>query len=91
MTVTHWNMYGHKKRHEIAHFVCGLRYKLDSQGNSSVAEVSQLAMLWVLIRNWFLEKSHLYILYYKQFIRKGGTVQIFGNNSNKLKFHSRSN
>ena len=25
MTVTHWNMYGHKKGHEIAHFVCDLR------------------------------------------------------------------
>ena len=64
MTVTHWNMYGHKKGHGIAHFVCGLRYKLDSQGNSSVAGVSQLAMLWVLIRSWFLERGHLYIYIY---------------------------
>ena len=91
MTVTHWNMYGHKKGHGVAHFVCGLRYNLDSQGIRSVAGVSQLAMLWVQIRNWFLGKGNLYILYYKQFIWKGGAVQILWNNHNKPKFHSGRN
>ena len=30
MTVTQWNMYGHKKGCGIARFVCELTYKLDS-------------------------------------------------------------
>jgi hypothetical protein len=50
--MTHWNTYGHKTGHGIAHCVCG-------QGISSFAGNGsgepQLAMLWVLIWNWFLE------------------------------------
>jgi hypothetical protein len=60
-------MYGHQKGHGVTHFVCGLRYKLDSQGISSVAGVSQLALFWVLIRNKELvlgERSFIYIYIY---------------------------
>ena len=64
-TVTHWNMKGHG----VGHFVCGLRYKLDSKRISSVAGVSQLAMLCVLIRKCFLGKGYLYCIINSSFER----------------------
>ncbi|GFG30309.1 hypothetical protein Cfor_02125 [Coptotermes formosanus] len=61
MTVTHWNVCGHKKRMWDGLFGMWVSYKLDSHGISSVAEsdsgVLKLAMLWALIRNLFSGKA----------------------------------
>jgi hypothetical protein len=65
MTVTHWNVCGHKKRMWDGLFGMWVSYKLDSHGISSVAEsdsgVLKLAMLWALIRNLFSGKGYIYI------------------------------